>query len=105
MPVTPGNEPAWLNPKWLVIAVAVAAFGLIASYDWRLGMAAGTLLGLCAAVWLFVALRYGSLSGAPSGRGLLAQRVQQQSANRRRAAQTTLNGSGPQQRPDLPERP
>ena len=93
------DDSAWLNPKWLVTGVALAAFGLLLSYDIRLGMAAGALLGVIGAVWLYLALRYGSLSGAPSGRKALVAQVRQQMANRRQAARR----SGTQQDSDLTE--
>jgi hypothetical protein len=101
MPATPDDDRNWIKPKWLVIVVAVAAFGLILSYDVRLGLAAGVLLGVIGGVWLYLALRYGSLSGAPSGRRALVAQFRQQSSNRRRAAAR----SGPQQSPDPAERP
>ena len=99
----------WLDPKWLVGGVGIAAFGLIINYDLRLGLAFGVLLGVILAVWFYIALRFGSLSGGPaSGRPALVARFQSQTSNRRRAAiQTAENDaqSGPQQRPDPAERP
>ena len=94
MPVPSERLSGWLSTRWLVGSVAVAACALLASYDKRLGMAAGTVLTVIAGVWLYLALRYGSLSGAPSVRTALVERARQQSANRRRAAA----GSDPQQR-------
>ena len=93
------DDGAWLDPKWLVTGVAVVAFALIASYDLRLGIAAGALLGGVAVFWLYFALRYGSLSGAPSGHKALVAQVRQQMANRRQAARR----SGTQQDSDLTE--
>ncbi|QDH33070.1 hypothetical protein [Porphyrobacter sp. YT40] len=81
MPFTPER----LAPQWLVPAVAVAADGLLLSYNVTLGLAAGALLAVLAAVWLYLALRYGSLSGTPSARVALAQRVRAQDELRRRA--------------------
>jgi MFS superfamily sulfate permease-like transporter len=109
MPATP-NEGAWFNPKWLVIAVALTAFALILNYDLRLGLAAGALLGLVGVVWLFAALRYGSLNrGEGSGRSSLVAGVQQQTSNRRiavqRAAEQAALLSGSQQRPEPTQRP
>lgn len=101
MPATPDDDRGWFSPKWLVAGVALAAFGMILSYDVRLGLAAGALLGVVLAMWLYLALRYGSLSGAPSGRRALVAQFRQQTSNRRRAAAR----SGPQQRPDPTERP
>ena len=86
MPVSPDDKRSWLKPKWLVSGAALAAFALIASYDLRLGLAAGALLGLAGAVWLYLALRYGSLSGAPSDRSVMVDRARQQMSNRRNAA-------------------
>jgi hypothetical protein len=48
-------------------------------------MAAGTLLGVVVLAWLYIALRYGSLSGTPSVRTALVERARQQAANRLRA--------------------
>lgn len=105
MPATP-DEGSWFNPKWLVVAVAFAAFGLIFSYDMRLGIAAGVLLGVIGAFWLYLALRYGSLSSEPaSGRRAMVARLRSQSSNRRLAAARIAKTSGPQQRPDPAERP
>ncbi|WP_066527134.1 hypothetical protein [Erythrobacter sp. CCH5-A1] len=87
MPVASERLAGWLSPKWLVGGVAVAACALLASYDVRLGMAAGTLLGVTVLAWLYIALRYGSLSGTPSVRTALVERSRQQEANRLRAAQ------------------
>jgi hypothetical protein len=103
--VTSPDEAAWLNPKWLVIGVALAAFGLILSYDLRLGLAAGALLGVIGAMWLYLALRYGSLSGATSGRKTLVAQVRRQASNRRRAAAGTQDESSAQQGADPAERP
>lgn len=86
MPVSSDRLAGWLSPTWLVGGVAVAADALLASYDWRLGLAAGTLLGVVAMVWLYLALRYGSLSGTPSVRTALVERSRQQELNRLQAA-------------------
>lgn len=82
MPFTPER----LAPQWLVPVVALAAVGLLLSYDLTLGLAAGALLAALAVIWLYLALRYGSLSGAPSARLALVQQVRQQDELRRRAA-------------------
>jgi len=82
MPVASERLAGWLSPKWLVGGVAVAACALLASYDVRLGMAAGTLLGVAVLMWLYLALRYGSMSGTPSVRTALVERSRQQAANR-----------------------
>ena len=108
MPVSSDNDGAWLDPKWIVSACALAAFGLILNYDLRLGIAAGIVLGMIGAVWLYIALRYGSLSGGPaSGRNGLVVGVRAQITNRRlattRAAQSSASGA--QHRPEPPQRP
>lgn len=99
----------WLDPKWLVGAVALVALGLIASYDLRLGLAFGVLLGVVLAAWFYIAMRFGSLSGGPvSGRHALVARFQSQTSNRRNAVLRTAESdarSGPQQGPQPPERP
>ncbi|MCM0000993.1 MAG: hypothetical protein NBV68_16575 [Erythrobacter sp.] len=89
MPVASERLVGWLSPKWLVGGVAVAACALLASYDVRLGMAAGTLLGVAVLMWLYVALRYGSMSGTPSVRTALVERSRQQAANRVLAARAS----------------
>ena len=96
MPVSPDDKRSWLKPKWLVIGVALAAFALIASYNLRLGLAAGALLGVVGAAWLYLALRYGSLSGAPSGRSMIVDRALEQARNRRRASDTKAPPPAPE---------
>lgn len=95
------DDGSWLDPKWLVVGVALAVEALVLSFDLRLGMAAGTLLGVLLFLWLYLALRYGSLSGAPSVRAALVERSRQQETNRRLAA----TRSAPQQGADPAERP
>jgi len=98
--VASSEESIWLSPKWLIVGVALACDGLLMSYDVRLGAAASALTLVLFVGWLYLALRYGSLSGAPSGRNVLVARVQQQSSNRRAAMR-----SGAQQGADPTERP
>jgi hypothetical protein len=98
MPQTP-DEGFAISPQWLVAGVALVAFGLLASYDLRLGAAAGALIGGAGLAWAYFALRFGSLSGAPSARLALVSRVRQQMDNRRAAA----GRSGTQQGTDLTE--
>lgn len=108
MPVSNNNDGAWLDPKWIVSACALAAFALILNYDLRLGIAAGIVLGVIGALWLFIALRYGSLSGgSASGRTGLVTAVRAQISNRRLAAARAAQppASGAQQRPEPPQRP
>ena len=86
MPASP-DDGSVLDPKWFVVGFAIAAFALILHYDLRLGLAAGTLLGVSAALWLFVVLRFGLLgSGQPSERRVMQERFRQQVSNRSRAA-------------------
>ena len=101
MPVASERLAGWLSPKWLVGGVAVAACALLASYDVRLGMAAGTLLGVAVLLWLYLALRYGSMSGVPSVRTALVERSRQQAANR----VTAERASGAQASADPADRP
>ncbi|WP_285711343.1 hypothetical protein [Erythrobacter oryzae] len=94
MPVASERLSGWLSPKWLVSGVALAADGLLLNYDLRLGLAATALLAVVVAVWLYIALRYGSLSGTPSVRTALVERSRQQEANRLRAAQRSAAQGG-----------
>lgn len=94
------EEAFWLDPKWLVAGVALAAEAMMLTYDVRLGVAAGTFFGVALAVWLYIAVRFGSLSGTPSVRTALVERSRQQEVNRRAAGE-----SGAQQGPDPAERP
>lgn len=103
MPVPSERQAGWLAPKWMVGAVALAAFSMLMSYDLRLGLAAGALFGAIAVVWLYLALRYGSLSGAGSVRTSIVNSAHQHAANRRSAAART--NSAPKQRPDPAQRP
>jgi hypothetical protein len=93
MPAPP-DDGLWFSPKWPVALVALATWALVMGYDLRLGIAAGILLGVIAALWLYIALRYGSLSDGPprKRKAIVAQFLQQQS-NRRRAA-ARLNDAG-----------
>ena len=74
---------------------------MLFSYDTRLGLAASVLLGVVLAMWLYLALRYGSLSGAPSGRKALMAQVQVREDIRRDVAAR----SAAQQRTDTAESP
>lgn len=95
------NDGFWFDPKFVVAGIALAAVGLLLSYDMRLGLAAGALLLLVLAAWLYLALRYGSLSGAPSVRTSIVESARQHEVNRRAAEKRT--GLHPLQRP--PELP
>lgn len=81
------DDGSWCDPKWFVIGFALAAFALILHYDLRLGLAAGALLGVIAALWLYLAVRFGPLGGGGmSERRVMQERYRQQVDNRRRAA-------------------
>lgn len=99
--VASSDDGALLSPKWLVAGVALAADGLLMSYDLRLGIAASALLGVVVVMWLYLALRYGSLSGAPSGRKALLAQVRVREDIRRDVAARL----GAQQSADPAERP
>lgn len=101
MPVPSERLAGWLSLKWLVVGAALAADGLLLSYDLRLGLAAAALLGTVAVIWLYIALRYGSLSGAPSVRMVPVERARQQENLRRMAALRSgaQQGADPAQRP------
>ncbi|WP_379922582.1 hypothetical protein [Erythrobacter sp. R86502] len=101
MPVPPERIAGRFSPKWLVAGVALATFAMLMSYDWRLGMAAGSLLGVTGAMWMYLAVRYGSLSGASSGRTALVAQVRARESNRRNAAARSglEQGADPFQRP------
>ena len=99
--VVSSDDGAVFSHKWLVAGVALAADGLLMSYDLRLGIAASVLLGVVLAMWLYLALRYGSLSGAPSGRKALLAQVRVREDIRR----SVVAQSGAQQGADPSERP
>ncbi len=103
MPVPSERLAGWLAPKWMVGAVALAAFAMLMNYDLRLGLAAGALFGAIAVGWLYLALRYGSLSGVPSVRASIVESAKAHAVNRRTAAGRT--NSATQQRPDPAQRP
>ncbi len=119
MPASSQDGRSWLDPKWFVAGVALVVFGLIITYDVRLGMAAGALLAAAMFVWLYLALRYAPYDKAESGRSVLVERVRQQASNRRLAAAqmarlapvpvpapvTAVMPSGSQQGPNPPQRP
>mgnify|MGYP003299633911 CR=1 FL=1 len=101
MPVPSERLAGWLAPKWIVGAVALAAFTMLINYDLRLGLVAGALFGAIAVMWLYLAVRYGSLSGVRSVRTSLVESAQQHERNRRAA----VHRSTAQQRPDPTQRP
>jgi hypothetical protein len=94
MPASP-DDGAMIHPRWFVIGFAVAAVALILHYDLRLGLAAGSLVGVFAAVWLFLALRFGLLGDdRPSHRRVMLDRFRKQLSNRREAERQRKDGSG-----------
>lgn len=92
MAVSP-DDGSYLDPKWFVIGFAFAAVALILHYDLRLGIAAGALLGVIAALWLYFVLRFGLLGGdRPSERRMMLDRFRQQLSNRSSAADQADEG-------------
>ena len=94
----PRDDGLAIDPKWFVIGFAVASVALILHYDLRLGLAAGALLGVIAALWLYLVLRFGLLGGSrPSHRRVMQERFLQQASNRSRASRREAgkkDGSG-----------
>ncbi|HSJ77932.1 MAG TPA: hypothetical protein VK913_04275 [Erythrobacter sp.] len=86
MPASSQDRSSWLDPKWFVVGVALVVFGLVISYDLRLGLAAGALLAAAVFVWLYLTLRYAPHNETKTGRRLLVERVRRQASNRRLAA-------------------
>ena len=105
MPATPERLIGWIGPKWLVAGAALAVDGVLFSYDLRLGIAASVVLAAVLALWLYLALRYGPGSGAPSGREALMAQVRARASVRRTAQARARGASGAQDRPDPAERP
>lgn len=105
MPLPSERLAGWFSIKWLVVGAAIIADGLVLNYDLRLGIAASTLLAVVAAVWLYIALRYGSLSGTPSLRSVPVERARQLENLRRMAEARRLAGSGAQEGAKPAERP
>jgi hypothetical protein len=103
MPHSSDRLTGWLTPKWITIGVALVASAVLASYDLRLGLAAGAVLGTFAVVWLILALRFGSLSGARSVRRSIVESAAAHTRNRRTAE--ARSGLGPKQRSDPAQRP
>jgi hypothetical protein len=105
MPLPSERLAGWFSIKWLVVGAAIIADGLVLNFDLRLGIAASTLLAVVAAVWLYIALRYGSLSGTPSLRSVPVERARQLENLRRMAEARRLAGSGAQEGAKPAERP
>ena len=94
MPAPP-EDATFLHPRWFVIGFALVAFALIIHYDLRLGIAAGTVLGTFAAVWLYLALRLNLVGDdRPIYRRRVLDRFRQQLSNRRAAERQRKDGSG-----------
>jgi len=78
-----------IDPKWFVMGVALGAFGLAASYDMRLGIAAGVLLSAGTLIYLVIRIRLSLEPGQEgSNRARLAQRLALLASNRRKAQQS-----------------
>ncbi|MGB3469586.1 MAG: hypothetical protein WBA51_02035 [Erythrobacter sp.] len=74
------------DPKWGVFAVALGAFALAASYDLRLGVAAGVVIAIIAAIYLWIRLRFAfGNEDSPADRSKLATRFARLGKNRRDA--------------------
>lgn len=89
---------AMFNPKWGVFAAGLGAFALAASYDIRLGIAAGVVMTVIVAIYLWIRLRFAfepDHSGA--NRAALANRVRRLGENRREAQ---AREGTPKNRPD-----
>lgn len=84
-----------LDPKWYVIAAAVAAVALLANFDLTFGMIAAGLLALILLGWVALSLWLAPESGEPdSERGALEERFRRLSANRRLAQTKELTAKG-----------
>ncbi len=92
MPAEPDDRrtPAdrgWLTPQWLSVACAFVACALIVTYDSRLGLAAATLLAVLTAIWLYLAISFGSLGQRDKGQiAVMSERFQRQARQRQLAA-------------------
>lgn len=92
---------SWLDAKWLVVLSAFAAFVVVLDYDHRLGIAAGVLLALVAAIWIGLAVAFG-VGANPHGSPVraLSSRFEEQARRRQTAAQrardVSAKRSGPQ---------
>jgi hypothetical protein len=94
MPLSP-DDGTLFDPKWFVIGFALVALVLITTYDLRLGIAAGAVLGSFGALWLYFVLRLGIGSDEGlSDRHQLLDRARQQLRNRSTAAQVEDDRSG-----------
>ena len=75
-----------INPKWLVIGVALISATLLFNYDARTGIAAGAVLLTLGLANLWIALRLAPGRGEPrSERDALFGRFSRQSRNRQLA--------------------
>ncbi|MDJ0979028.1 MAG: hypothetical protein QNI87_10900 [Erythrobacter sp.] len=99
--ITPGVRPiaptelfegdTMLNPKWGVIAVALAVFALAASYDAQLGLGVGIGLVVIVAIALWIRVRFALQPGeSPADRSKLASRFKRLGRNRRAAQAAEL---------------
>lgn len=75
-----------IDPKWYVIAASLAAFAMLAVYDMTLGLAAGFILAVIAAIWIGFAIWLAPGRGEPeSERGAMMARFRKAAENRRLA--------------------
>lgn len=75
-----------IDPKWLVIGVALISVSLLFNYDLRLGLAGGAVLLVLGAIYLWIALRLAPGRDEPrSERDALFGRFSRQSRNRQLA--------------------
>ncbi len=80
------EEEPMIDLKWYVIGAGLIAFALLASYDQALGIAAGVVLAVIAAIRISLWFLLAPEKGAPeSERGAMIERFQRLSENRRKA--------------------
>lgn len=72
-----------IDPKWLVIGVALISAGLVFNYDLRLGQAVSVLLAGAGAFYLWISFRLTPTDGEPrSERDALLGRMAKMARNR-----------------------
>ncbi len=75
-----------LDPKWAIIAVALGVFALAAGYDAQLGLAAGVVLAVLAAMYLWFRVRFShEREQLGASRAALSSRFSSLGRNRRTA--------------------
>lgn len=74
------------DPKWYVIGAAIIVFAIMLNYDLMFGIAAGVVLGVLGAIWLYLKIRLAPGRGEPdSERGAMVERFRRLTSNRREA--------------------